>query len=244
MPYPIRGHELFVSRIQESISRMCASGRPVVTAFLTLNEQELVKSLAGRHPLLFEGGRRNAQRALAVIGECDPFEEHCVVLKAELDCRYDALEHKQVLGALMRSGIEREVIGDIAVTESAVYVVCLAHMKDYVCSSVSRIGRQSVSFAPCNPMEMPAARYETVQVNVSSMRADALVAAIARCSRAQAAEKIRAGQVQVNEEILEQNGTLCNNDVISVRRCGKYRIAGIAKKTRKDRLVVELKKYC
>lgn len=165
------------------------------------------------------------------------------VLRAALDPRYDPLEHKDVLGALMHSGIEREVIGDIAVEQDWVWIVCQSHMAEYIKSSVLRIKRQSIQFEDASGSEMPPCRFESVLVNVSSLRSDAITSALSRCSRTQAEEKIRQGFVKVNDEVLESNRLLKEKDVISVRKAGKYQLAGIRNKTRKDRLVVEFLKF-
>jgi RNA-binding protein YlmH len=77
----------------------------------------------------------------------------------------------------------------------------------------------------------------------ASERADAIVAALAHCSRSQAKEMIRQGLVQLNHITLEEPDELCNNNVtISIRGIGRFVYLGISRKTRNGRIVAEFLK--
>lgn len=116
-------------------------------------------------------------------------------------------------------------------------------MARYIQEQVCRIGGVSLHFDQADAQDMPVPQKESIRINVSSLRTDAVVAALAHCSRSRALEMIRQGFVKVNDVVLDDNGRLCNNDVISVRRTGRFQFAGEVSRTRKDRLVLEFYKY-
>lgn len=165
------------------------------------------------------------------------------LLEADYDSSQKTLSHSDVLGALMHAGLERDAIGDIALDEGRIWVVCLPSVADFIKSSLSQIGRVSVRFQDGSLAGMPKTKYKALKVNTASMRADCLVAAIAHCSRSIAKDMICQGFVKVNDEVLESVRTLCNNDTISVRRAGKFRIGELDGVSRKGRLIVNIYQY-
>lgn len=220
-----------------------------MTAFLSLDEQSQTERICQGLSVSFVGGRKEPMRSVAVIqdlcSEILPAEDLAPVciLYSPLDARYDPLAHKDVLGALMHLGIEREVIGDIAVEKDGLYVACLDHMADYIARNCSRIRRQSIDFHPLEKLQMPEARYEDVEINIPSMRLDAIAAVLGHCSRAEAMRRIRQGMVQKNGMVLSDNCQIQAGDLISVRGHGKYQVSGIKNETRKGRLVLQLRKF-
>lgn len=170
-------------------------------------------------------------------------ERFVVVLKSAYDSRMKVLSHSDVLGALMHSGLERDAIGDIAVDENNIYVVCLPYLKDYIIQTITQIGKTPVEFKSAGVEGMPEAKFEELKINTASMRSDCIVSALAHCSRTGAKDMICQGYVKVNDEILESVKTLCNNDTISVRRVGKFKIGELDGVSRKGRLIVHIYKY-
>lgn len=242
MPDGYNGREQFFRNIQNGIARFEQNGRPFMTAFLTPSEKILVEQQTKKTGGRFDGARRDAIRCRYVLGLPED-KEVCATLKAELPAGSRQLKHSDVLGALIHSGMKRESIGDIACTPSCVYLVCLKDLEEFVMQEIVHIARQNVSFEPCDPDEMPAPEFEHLKINTASLRADCIVGALAHCSRSEAKEQIAQGFVKVNDLILESVKPLCNNDVISVRRVGKFLIQDIDGVSRKGRLIVNILKY-
>lgn len=168
---------------------------------------------------------------------------YTAVLKSSYEHPSKTLSHSDVLGALMHAGLERDAIGDIAVDEKMIYVVCLPSVEEFIMTSIFKIGNVSVRFASSDASGMPALTFEQLKINTASMRADCIVSALAHCSRTMAKDMICQGFVKVNDEILETVKTLCNNDNISIRRVGKFRIGELDGVSRKGRFIVNIDKY-
>ena len=81
------------------------------------------------------------------------------------------------------------------------------------------------------------------QIQVSSVRLDAVVAHVYNLSRSQAQEVFRSQRVFVNGRLME-NLTYepKDGDMISVRHCGRFRYTGLERMTRKGKhsVLVEL----
>lgn len=168
---------------------------------------------------------------------------YTAILKSHYEHPSKTLSHSDVLGALMHAGLERDAIGDIAVDEQTVYVVCLPSVEEFIRTSITKIGNINVHFESSDADGMPALQFERLKINTASMRADCIVSALAHCSRTMAKDMISQGFVKLNDEILETVKTLCNNDNISIRRVGKFRIGELDGVSRKGRFIVNIDKY-
>ena len=54
---------------------------------------------------------------------------------------------------------------------------------------------------------------------------------------------INQGLIKVNDVVLEQNCQLCNNDFVSIRGVGRFQFIEVSHTTKKDRLVLQVKKF-
>lgn len=239
-----KGQDAFVSRLYDLMDQCSRGSRPVMTSFLSLYEQETAKRICSGYSLCFDGGYPEAEKKRLLISEFDmDLKPEVCCVKADLPKFGKEITHQQVLGTLMHEGIKREALGDFVCTPEAVWIFCTPSIGKFICEQIPRIGSQMVNFHETEPDDMPVPEKETILVNVPSLRTDAIVGALAHCSRAKAVDMIRQGFVKVNDKVLEDNGRMCDNDVISVRRTGRFLFVGEVNRTRKDRLVLEFQKY-
>ena len=100
-----------------------------------------------------------------------------------------------------------------------------------------------VQFEQCEPIE-PVRRTEMMKVNVSSLRIDCVVAALANVSRTVAAEMIAQKRVSIDHKLVEETKKLCNNgNTISISGKGRFIVGKTTGTTRKDRMIVEVEKF-
>lgn len=82
------------------------------------------------------------------------------------------------------------------------------------------------------------------QATVPSLRADAVLAVMLHTSRTRAAEYIAAGRVEINHLPLKAaHETAYAEDIFTVRGVGRFRLAAIGGKSRKDRLFISFYQY-
>ena len=76
------------------------------------------------------------------------------------------------------------------------------------------------------------------------MRVDSIVSELAKTSRGKAEDIINEGRVFVNyENIMKTTKQIKENDIITIRRIGKFKLEKIDGKTRNDRVKIILNQY-
>lgn len=242
-----RGNEEFVKRIYDQIDQMERQNRRIITPFFAPDQCEIVETICGNQ-IIYEkdGGYPEAERCrfafLPYVEE--PSSPLTLALRATYSSAFGKLGHRDVLGALMHLGIERETLGDLIVTDEEVIVFCDPEIENYLVCNLTKIKRTSLHFKPYEGTlsYQPEISYDTKIV--SSMRLDAIVAVLTHSSRGKAQAMIQGGLVKVNHVILEQSSYLCNNNsAISIRGYGRFHLKEAVSKTKKNRLVIEIGMY-
>lgn len=243
-----KGAEELVSRLEDQMMMCQRQNRVIFTPFLSEGEGAVLSSLCGKlQPYASEGGYPSAQRrcyAFLPYEGCAADFPICI-LYAEYDSRFQTLTHRDVLGACMHQGIEREQIGDIIVDENRIYVAVTDAISSFLIDQIKQIKRAPVSFERFEGTLDYQVKTEAKLLNVSALRMDAVVAAICHVSRSKAAALIRGGMVKVNDLPLEQSSSLChNNSTVSIRGYGRFQFIEVKNTTKKNRFVIEVKVYC
>ena len=85
---------------------------------------------------------------------------------------------------------------------------------------------------------------EMINIIIPSMRIDSIVSEIIRTSRSKAMDFIETERVFINSELVTKNAKILKeNDLITVRGKGRFKINKILNSTKKGNLVVEIEKY-
>ena len=241
-----RGNEEFVKRLYDLQDQMQRWNRIIVTPFFSPEQLAIAQRVYGSTIRWHQdGGYAQAERCrMAVL----PYEEDYTIpithLKATYANTFAKLSHRDVLGAIMHLGIEREKVGDMIVMEKEIHIFCDPDITTYIVCNLTKIKRCSLHFSVCDQELAYTAVIKHEQHVVSSLRLDVLVSLFAHVSRAKAQQLIKAGLVKVNHLPLEQTSHLCdNNCVISIRGHGRFQLFKVVKETKKGHLVVETGTY-
>lgn len=261
---PVRGFvppqnddERLLMRHAEDMARIAQErGIPRYSGFLSDREQMLAQAAmhrCGCSCYRFEGGWPGAERAVLCIEPEQPAPAAPVVC-LRLVCRLvpgaAAPQHKDYLGSLMGLELRREALGDIVPapeTPGTAYLFTLGTAARLIETSLLRIGNIGVSVTPLEAEEIPSfpQASRTLQTaTVSSLRLDAVLAAMLRCSRGQAAALISAGRVEVGHvPAVSAHAPVYCRDVITVRGKGRFQLTDLPGKSKKDRCIIEYFKY-
>jgi RNA-binding protein YlmH len=249
--------ERFLMRHIEDLARLAESrGIARYSAFLSDREQALAVAAlnrAGCGDYRFDGGYPEAERKLLAIEPGDAWGESplCCV---RIDCRGPApakpLTHRDYLGSLMGLRVGREAMGDIVLPPSmpgTAFVFVLQNMAQLLCDELRMVGSVDVSCS-AQPLEQlpPFAQNEREvrTATVSSLRLDAVLAAMLRCSRGMAAELIAAGRVEINHlPAASAHAPVYEGDVFTVRGKGRYRLTALPGKSKKERVIIAYFQY-
>lgn len=156
------------------------------------------------------------------------------------------LSHRDYLGAIMGLGIEREKIGDLIIEDNEAYIIAHRDIAEYIehaLDTVSRYGKVTCQAIDKEDIPQVQQAYKTIQATVSSLRADAIIAAGFHLSRSAVAKLISAGRGLCNGVIITQSSPIEEGDICSLRGHGKIKIKKLGSKTRKGRIRLEIHRY-
>lgn len=240
--------DLLIGRMEDLAGQAVKRGFSA-SRFLTPSEARSVAAQFKHRDdvsLSFDGGFESAERVRAVFlhpgwGVCDR-----VNLFAALKIEHrpqDTLGHRDILGALMALGVERDTFGDIMVNKQPATLVCLPELGGYITDSITMIGRVGVSVSAIDLDELPAGTedYSIKTDTVASLRLDTVLCAAFGLSRTKAAELIAAGRVHLNYELCLQSAKeLDAGALLSVRGMGRAKLLEIGGISRKGRIFVRI----
>ena len=87
-------------------------------------------------------------------------------------------------------------------------------------------------------------RTERLRGTVNTVRLDSVISVALKSSRSSLVSLIEEGKVFVNGRLVTSNGCqLKENDLISVRGFGRFRLLSFDGQTKKGRCVIEIEKY-
>lgn len=241
-------------RLDELARRAAHSGRVCCTRFLEPTQLDAARSAANRAEaqVAFWGGFEGAERVVAAFYAGDApeaWEYPVATLRIDWNAKFADPHHRDLLGAVMGLGIDREVTGDIAMGErrgeKCAYLFALSDMADYIAAMLTGAGRASVKATVTDetPSILPP-EGQHVRLTVQQERLDAVLAAACRLSRGEAQKRIAAGLVKLNHAInTHADARLCEGDLISARGLGRIRVEAFQGESRRGRQVVTVFKY-
>ncbi|MFV0464882.1 MAG: YlmH/Sll1252 family protein [Lachnospiraceae bacterium] len=155
------------------------------------------------------------------------------------------ITHRDVLGALMSLGIERDTIGDIRVEDKVFYVVCTTTISSYILKELASVKHTAYQGTICSPDKVISEQeFEELEYIVSSTRLDAIVSSITRSSRSKAVQMIQAQKIFLDGIVTTENARICKENVsISIRGHGKFLFTGTKSQTKKGNIVIHIKKF-
>ena len=239
------------ARLEECAGRAVRTARPVFSKFLDPAQGELALSVAHRQGARASlwGGYEEAERRIARFCAPDALEERLEWplrwLRCRWDPRYAAPGHRDLLGALLGQGVERDNLGDLLVTEGEAYCAALPDIAGYLAGSLCEAGRAAIRCdVPEGDPRLPEPRLEPQRRTVISLRLDAVLAAAWNLSRGEAMVLIAQGKVRVDHLPEERPDIrLAAGALVSARGKGRFRLTEIGAANRKGRVGVELAHY-
>ena len=249
--------EQFLMRHIEDMARAAESrGAPRYSSFLSDREQDLARAAlnrAGCTSFRFDGGYAQAERQLLCIepeGSWSDSPLACVRMECRPGPGVKLPAHKDYLGSLMGLALRREALGDIVQpedTQGVAYVFALRPAAELICRELCSAGRCTLTCTLVPIEELPEfaqPEREIHSATVSSLRLDALLAAMLRCSRSQAAQLVTAGRVELNHIPVESaHAPVCEGDIFTVRGKGRFKLTALPGRSKKERLIVEYFQY-
>lgn len=255
-------NDILKGRLKDLANAAFRQNRYTYTNFLSAADMEVfysnLEQLSFAGYTIF-GGRESCDRVMIAFGnEADcgyaPAFPICTMKVSAVSDKFsDDLNHRDFLGALMNLGIEREMVGDILVTESThsgkhnnAYIFCVDTVADYIAENLTKIRHTNVKCTFCSTQDTDEIQIkkEPLHIIAASARADAVTATITGLSRSSTSLLFREKKFSLNNRLYENSSyQLKPGDVFSIRGYGKYEFVETGSTTRKGRLNIELLRY-
>ena len=246
--------ELLRKRLAELARRSYEAGIYQFTDFLSLSElsvfEEMRRELSYAHPTVY-GGCQGTERCIIRFGDPESlgYEEDfpIVLIKAapRAEKFADKLTHRDFLGALMNLGIERSTLGDIPILDNVGYIFALVTIAPFIIENLTRVKHTDLTLSISDEIpEGELYRTESVTVQLSGERCDAVIAKVFHLSRDEAQLLFSRGLVFISGRLTESPARAPKaGDIISVRGHGRMRYIGEVGKSKKGKLNVSVELY-
>lgn len=227
---------------------------PSNTKFLSQRQAVMCTAMlkaAGNPEHIYLGGYDDAERRVLFFPpdwmDWTPEGDESPI--AAVRCEFskeNTLSHRDILGAMMGLGIERETVGDILVSEGEAFIIVLREILPFVLQNLDSAGRSRLTATeiPQSELKVPAASFTLKKDTVSSLRLDSVVSSGFNTSREKAAELIRSGRVSLDHlECTKPDKPVVQGARISARGLGKIELHEVGGLTKKGRTAITIKKF-
>ena len=251
---------LLVSKLIDKIEFVGKRNSVEYTDFLDMRQrrllEKLLKDIKNTNYIAY-GAYKTAERTVLImyptkleeVFENEKFNYNSIfgVIRIKLPNELKGMySHRDYLGAVIKIGIKREKVGDIIVSKDGADIIVLKETLKYIREGLKELTRfskaefESVKISELN-IEEP--KTEIFNIIIPSMRIDSIVSEVIRTSRAKATNIIKEERVFVNHELVTKGSKeLKENDLITVRGKGRFKVGKIVNQTKKGNLVIEIEK--
>lgn len=241
---------LLVSHLLDMVELCEKSFQPKFSYFLNEHEAMLAQSVMTEQKCegykLYGGYEEAARKILGIFPpyweDTDSFPISALTFKYR---ETDKLSHRDFLGAFMSRQIKRNMLGDIIIESGRTVAFVHASVKDTLAFEISKIGSVGVKISEDKkPVIHAEKNFIEKSGTVSSLRLDSIVGMAAGISREKSAMLIKGGSVSVMYSVeTAASRQLSEGDIFSVRGHGKFILASVNGRTKKDRIHITVKKY-
>lgn len=245
--------ELCKKRLLDLSKQADIKGIVTFSDFLNLNELNIYHTVENTLYCNTEvfGGYENAERQMiAFIPDALMFEWNypikCIHIVPKYPKFAEKLTHRDILGALMNLGIERNRLGDILCFNIDYYVFCDESIYPFIIAELNQIRHTMVDLSE-------ESDYRRLQANIqleerydmiASNRIDCIIAKAFHLSRSEAAAFLAAEKVFINGKCITNCNQSCEDGVIvSVRGKSRFIFENCNSTSKKGKLRVKFSFY-
>lgn len=160
---------------------------------------------------------------------------------------FRALTHRDYMGTVLGTGLERDAVGDILSADGRDAVLfCSRLVADYLIKVMTKVGTDPVRLRlpAAGELVLPPRVTLPIHDTVASERLDCIVAALCSLPRERAQSAIREGLCELDYECVRDCDRMLEPPaVLSVRGYGKYRVLSFGERNRRGRLRLNAEKF-
>lgn len=250
---------LVLAKLMDKIELCKTRNKIINTEFLTIHQKDIIEKELKRmnyKNYIFFGGYEGAEAEILILYPekleieivrkrlLDIVKAIKITLPKEVIDKYT---HRDYLKSVMKTGLNRNRIGDIIVHKDKAYILVLEENSKYISEflrDLTIFNKAYIENINYNEIELKPIEFEEIRVTVSSMRLDNVVSEIAKTSREKAGKLILAEKIFVNSKVENKLTKLINEkDILVIRGKGKFIINEISGMNKKGKIVIQVSKY-
>lgn len=223
--------ELCKKRLIDLSKQAERKGIVLFSDFLNLNELNIYHQSENYFETKTEsfGGVPYAERQIvAFIPDALYYEWNYPITALRIKPLYpkfaEELGHRDILGSIMKLGVDRSKIGDIIIGDGEYYLLCVEEIAGYFQENLTKIRHTLVKLETCVADTLTIRQdFEEKDGIITSNRLDAVTACVYKLSRSQALSLFRQEKVYVNGRLTTNVTYTCHEgDIVSVRGYGRF----------------------
>ena len=232
------------SYLKNHIEDLVSNNEIGFSTFLAYDEISMAKNIAAKTEHMLWGCYYNAKRVILGV-LCESNDKFPIICFKGVLPKNAKITHRDVLGALMSLKIKREVIGDIIVKDNVFYFFAIKQFENYLISNFSNIASFSFKLETEDDFDIDyEPSFIVMSKTVPSLRIDAVIGEMLNVSRNEANKIIESKSVFINNfEVNKPTKQVKKDDIIVIRKYGKFICLDCDKLTKKGRIIFEYKKY-
>ena len=239
--------QYFASHIMDLFDQVDGGHGVRWTSFCDVHQAEIVMRISNAYNVYVHkfGGWDDAERILYRISPYENFSYN-IPISAILLESYNALSHRDILGAVLGLGIKRDQVGDIIQTQDGFVIFIKQPANQLILNDLKKVGREAVVTREIDLscIGEPIRNFKTITGTVKSLRLDSIVSLCTGCSREKGKLLIEKERVTVNSVIKSSPSFLVPDIcIISIRGYGKFRIEFNGTISTKGRYFITANKY-
>jgi len=245
-----------VSRVLEKAMTAADRWDTVYTDFLSpaeVADAKMVLERVGDVTCVAWGGYMSAERQRLALGRTEMLaaestapEDLLALLSVEGNFMFDPATHRDFLGAVLGTGIDRKKVGDIVVQgEQGAQILVVPELAEYLKTSLTSVRSVQVMVEEreLSSLRVAPPKVQDIRSVEASLRLDAIASAGFRMPRSKCVTMISSGDVRVNwKEVTKGGKNVQSGDIISIRGKGRLEVGEI-QETKKGRFVVNMTRY-
>ena len=177
--------KLIIAKLLDKIKMSKTRNKIVNTEFLSIHQKEVIQKELNRLKIknyLFFGGYQGAEAEILVIYP-EQYDQEIVIKNLENILKAIKIElpkeiigqysHRDYLGILMKTGLNRNRIGDINVSQDEAYIFVLEENAQYIVDSLKefkKLNKANIEIINYDEAKIKEQEFETMQISVQSMR--------------------------------------------------------------------------
>jgi len=247
--------KLFIQKVLDQAYLCLKNHIYTFTDFIDMHQYGQVMKIINQLPsdLSYQcfGGYDNAERKMIGFSpfylslEVNDFPIQALEFQNRSATHYK-MSHRDYLGVIIKTGIDRSKIGDILVKNDGAIVFLNQSISSFIQFNVTKVGKCAVQLKPLDldKISIPKPKVKEIHASVASLRVDALLSSGFSISRGKAVQFIKRQKVFKNWILVENPAENVQiNDILTLRGLGRIKLVYIGNKTRKNRIHVTIYRY-